>query len=228
MIDMAFTGQPEEDVVGWIANAKLMIQLYELDNKTAIKAVISALDDVALDWAGQALLNNPEMAIEELFNGLRSRFISRLLITKIAQRFSTYEIPESIEEFFAVVKDGGYLHEVGYLSLDAVTDRIIARSPPELRAVLWLTAERITNMFEFSREVEKIAPFAYDDYSSKNVNGEHITYSTDQKRPTTSNNMNRKGNYCLVHGRCAHCSEECKDILALRDKYRKKRSERGP
>lgn len=47
-----------------------------------------------------------------------------------------------------MVNDGKYLHERKYMSLEAVSDKIIERSPSEIRAIIWQAAASINSIFD--------------------------------------------------------------------------------
>jgi hypothetical protein len=47
-----------------------------------------------------------------------------------------------------MLREATYLFENSYMSLDAIVDRLIQRSPPEIRITLWSLAGQTTDMFD--------------------------------------------------------------------------------
>lgn len=55
---------------------------------------------------------------------------------QITQRFQENSIPLTIPEFFNIVNNSRYLHKRRYVSLEAIADKIIERSPSEIRTII--------------------------------------------------------------------------------------------
>ena len=165
----------------------------------------------AFDWARETLTQDPKMRASELLVGLSNRFLSRLKITETAQRFLSDEISDTSEKFFAMMRDANYLFENGYMSLLALVDRIISRSPSEIRITLWNSSGVSKNMFEFSKAVDKVIPLVYGKEGSMNAVETSINRAEIKK--AFGGKPNNK--YCDLYGRKGHSTEECITLKKL-------------
>ncbi|KAM0679567.1 hypothetical protein GINT2_002196 [Glugoides intestinalis] len=203
-----------EDISTWTTNAKFLFKLYELDEKTAKRVLSSSLRGIAFEWARETLTKEPETTVQKLLEGLNSRFLSRMRITETAQRFLSDKIPEQNEKFFAMMRDASYLFEQGYMSLQAVADRMISRSPPEIRIALWNIAGVAQNMFDFSKAAEQVIPLAYGKEVSMS-NQAQVNFVKKKNFPGSSKSQKK---WCEVHGEKGHTTQECLTIRKLKEK----------
>ena len=145
-----FSGTSSEDITEWASSVKFMHQLYGWDDKTALRQICASLRGRAFELARESILRVPTTTSLELLNNLETRFLSRLKVTETAQRFLNDGVPKTIENFFLMMKDATYLFDRNYMSMEAIADKIIARSPSEIRIALWSLAGQSTNIFDFS------------------------------------------------------------------------------
>jgi hypothetical protein len=220
-----FAGETQEDVTVWTTNARFLLSLYDLDDFTSKRIVCSALRGAAFDWAREVLTRETSTTTEQLLIGLNSRFLSRMKITKTPQRLLSDGIPDSTEKFFVMIKEATYLFEHGYMSLQALSDRIISRSPSEIRIALWSLAGQSKDMFEFTKAVEKVIPLAYGREGSMNFvnsndnnNQNNISHINFSKSHFNKGSKIKSEKVCDLHGRRGHTTEECFSLKKLKQK----------
>lgn len=202
-----FSGNPNEDVADWTANAKFLIQLYRLDEQTSIRVIFAALKGNALSWARGVMTKASSTTSQQLLADMNTRFLSSMELSKTAIRFLSQEIPKSAEKYLEMIKEATYLYDNDYMSFRALFDRIILRSPPEIRISLWNVREKISNFFEFSKAVVKIIPLAYGSQGGINLTKKN----KDRKKPLN------QGKWCDIHGSTGHSTLECYTIKKLRE-----------
>lgn len=162
--------------------------------------------------------NTASITTNSLLTAFESRFTGKLFLIQVANRFQRESIPESIREYFSMLSDAKYIHERGYMSLEAILNKIIERSPSEIRTVLWAQAGVINNIYELSQVAENIIPLAYGSKGTLvEAQRAQISHQTDE---STSRIM-KSQRTCLIHGDGSHYSKECKVILRERSKFLK-------
>ena len=211
----SFSGLPEEDISSWVANASFLISLYSLSEGEAIKVIASCLKGMAFDWLRELLTKERDINLARIFAGLEQRFQSRANVTKVAQRFLEDSIPSSSGEFFAMMNDASYLFNRGYMSFDALSDRIISRSPPEIRSAIWQAASSLRSIFDLSKVVERVVPLAF---GKDGLMAAKVKFSVSQ---ASSNTGPRKANnkssfFCHLHGHGSHSSDRCYKLKEMR------------
>ncbi|KAI5152349.1 hypothetical protein ENBRE01_2761 [Enteropsectra breve] len=98
-----------------------------------------------LSHMGETLTKSLNLSADEFLRCLETKFASGLRIKNTAQKFIQASIPESIEEYFSMMRDAAYPSQHNYLFVTAIVDKVIIRSPPELRTILWQVAgDKIT------------------------------------------------------------------------------------
>lgn len=111
-----------------------------------------------------------------------------------------------------MMKDANYLFDNGYMSLHALADRIISRSPSEIRIALFNAAGSAKNMFDFSKAAEKVIPLAFGREGSMNAVRFQPMKTYKQKKPAD----NRKDKFCELHGKLGHSTDECSTLTKLK------------
>ncbi|KAI4293449.1 hypothetical protein PAPHI01_2723, partial [Pancytospora philotis] len=230
-----FEGKTNEDVAEWTKDVRFMLGIYNLDGASAIRVVCTALQGKAFSWARQTITRNPDITVDRLLKELENRFASRLTLTDKARRFQTNEIPTTKEDYFAMLEDAVYLYDREYMSHLAIVDRIIHRSPPEIRIALWQIAGQLTNAFEIAKAAEQVVPLAYGNEGSMTVNRvdtrerswshqneprERQPESQTYRRSNLSKPYKQqpKDKFCKLHGECTHTTAECRTLKLLKEK----------
>ncbi|KAI5154396.1 hypothetical protein ENBRE01_3372, partial [Enteropsectra breve] len=133
LIHSTFSGSETEDITTWILDVKFILQLHSLNGTIALQNICNALRGEAFAYGRETLTRSPNLSADEFLRCLETRFASGLRIKTTAQKFIQGSIPESIEEYFSMMRDAAYLSQHNYLSVTAIVDQVIIRSPPELR-----------------------------------------------------------------------------------------------
>ncbi|KAI5148531.1 hypothetical protein ENBRE01_0392, partial [Enteropsectra breve] len=214
-----FTGAPEDDVTAWVANIKFIIKLHQLEENDALRLICMSLKDDAFDWARETLTRSPSTTVELFLQNLESRFLSKLHISNVAQRFLSDSIPTTIPEYFSMLKDASYLSDRGYMSFDALTDRIITRSPSEIRIALWQAAGHMGSIFDLIKVAEKIIPLTFGKpaiptASDINTSQEFNRVQFFKPKNITKHSAITK-KWCKIHGECFHSTKECRKLRSL-------------
>lgn len=102
-----------------------------------------------------------DLDLKELLDVLSARFLSRNKKTEAAQRFLSGDIQKDSEKFFAMMSGATYLPNKNYIWLETVADKIISRSPPEIRIALWSIVGSTHSMFGFAKAAERVSSLAY-------------------------------------------------------------------
>ena len=110
-----------------------------------------------------------------------------------------------------MLKDANYLFNSGYMSLHALSDRIVSRSPSEIRIALFNLASSVKNMFDFSKAAETVIPLAYGREGTMNAIAFHKNVDNHPPNYTVRN----KTKYCELHGKIGHSTEECTTLKKL-------------
>lgn len=217
-----FSGKSDEDVSTWARDARFICQLYKLDDVAGIRSICQSLSGAAFSWIREELTRNANTTIENIILGLESRFSSRLHLTTVAQRFQCDLIPNNIEDYFKMIQDANYLCERNYMSIHAIIDKLIIRSPPDIRSIIIHSTGEVTSIHEISKIIERILPLTYS------KNGQNII--SDVQKVSTSkfseknfkagktNSTNSLIRYCELHGKCNHNTNECRTIKTLEEK----------
>ncbi|KAI5182010.1 hypothetical protein NEOKW01_2150, partial [Nematocida sp. AWRm80] len=221
-ISSTFSGTENEDISTWILDAKFILQLHEMEGIPALRQICSALRDEAFAYARESLSANPYLQPNDLLKLLETRFASGLKIKKVAQKFLQGSIPETIDDYFMMMRDASYLSQHNYLSVAAIVDQIIIRSPAELRTTLWQVASDLNNVYELSKAVEKILPLAYSQEGSmahEQVNANKMAFNRNNN---INNNSEKK--WCALHGKTYHDTDSCITIQTLRKRQSEKKA----
>lgn len=194
--------------------SQVILNLHELSNIKGIQTIFNALKGEAFDYAMDVYSNsNAKINEDGLLKTLESRFSVKLFHIQVANRFQMDSTPKSIQEYFSMLSEVKYIHERGYMSLEAIINRIIERSPSEIRTVLWAQSIIINNIFELSQLAENIIPLAY---GSKGISTDAQWVQVKFKAGGKNMLMSGKSKLCLIHGKGSHESEHCKIILGER------------
>jgi hypothetical protein len=211
----SFGGEPSEDVTIWTADSKFLLSLYDLTEDIKRKIIFSSLKGKAFSWARITVTQKPQLTMENLLKDLNERFGSRMRITETAQRFLRDDVPETSEKFFEMLNDANYLLETSYMSLNALADRIISRSPSEIRTALWSLAGQVDNFFEFIKQAEKVVPLAYGKEGSMRINvTQQINFSKTFKKAGRSLNSKK---WCEFHRNNSHSTEMCLTLKKIKE-----------
>lgn len=129
-----------------------------------------------------------------------------------------------------MVNDGKYLQERKYMSLEAISDKIIERSPPEIRTILWHAAPTVNSIFDISIAAEKIVPLVYgrngfiEELKSANqLKVQQENNPNQQEKAIVTYKTSGKANNCIIHGTGSHSSIEYKIIIMARKNFLEKR-----
>lgn len=106
------------------------------------------------------------------------------------------------------MKDATFLYNNSYMSLNALADRIISRSPSEIRIALWNSAGNFNNMFDFAKAAERVIPLAYGKEDSMNS----MEVQMQQVKTFKSEYAYK---FCELHGKKGHNTEECLTLKKL-------------
>lgn len=217
-----FEGKPDQDVLKWTKRAAFVINLYNFTPDEAFKTIFKSLRGDAfvydMDWCTE---RPDDGEIAPLFQALESRFTGKLFLLQIANKFQTDEIPQSITEYFAMLNGAKFLHDRGYMSLEAVSHKIIQRSPPEIRTVLWAKSNSIRNIFELSIQAESIIPLAYGSNGSI-AKANEVLLQANAVNNSSMRQQDQK--FCLIHGNGSHDSKSCKLIQKERNRFNERKS----
>lgn len=223
-----FCCKKDQDVFKWAKRTKFILSLVQITGRTARKMIFEGLKGEAFEYAMYKCINSPDITAEDLLVSLEQRFIGKLFLTEVEKRFQEPKVPGTIEEYFKMIEDSKYLEERQYMSLETIADKIIARSPPEIRSILWSQKITINNVFDLSISAESFVPLAYGRAGLLSEVKEPVTeinrtssYSRKPNPQAVDQNGNPKS--CLIHGIGSHNSDNCKIILREKARFEKKR-----
>ncbi|KAI5175959.1 hypothetical protein PAEPH01_2213 [Pancytospora epiphaga] len=192
-----FSRAPEEDVSKWVANIKFLMEPFNFSETEALRTVCINLRGGTFDWARVKLKREPTTTATLLLHDLEGRFLSKLHLSNVVRRFLSDSIPLSVEEYFGMLKDAAYFENIGYMSLDALVDRIITRSPPEVRITLWQFSGAINSIFDLSKLVERIIPSSFNTMTSKPLNQHSQAEFTSAAFPVYHHQRRRQPRWLL-------------------------------
>ncbi|KAF9762934.1 hypothetical protein NGRA_1654 [Nosema granulosis] len=126
-----------------------------------------------------------------------------------------------------LLRKGTVLFEKRLMNTLALTQVMISKCPDNIKSFLFQAAESATNWNTLIQRAEEVAWLAYTDkllnrvYTQDQLEEKNIAAVHQRRDSTTLHNNGHPGdNYCLVHGRGTHKSEECRTIQAAAQRFK--------
>jgi hypothetical protein len=155
------------------------------------------------------------MTVNQILKNLKDRFLSGTKMSEIVQRFLSEEIPNSLENFFDMLKDGRYLIDVSYMSARTVADQVSKRAPREIRIAIWEAKVRISSFDAFAKLVEQAVSLSYNKEGRLYIKEVELTINRTSK-VTGSKKKEFTKKKCELHGEGTHLSDECRTLKKIK------------
>ncbi|KRH92951.1 putative transposable element [Pseudoloma neurophilia] len=150
-----FAGIIEQDVSIWTRDCKLIARKQEIDDETTRKVMILTLREKGLSWASHFLETNINTNLNEFISNIESRFSNQASIEQTLQNFLQTKKCKTHTHYIELLKMSTKLLQKNCLNKESVMKLVIARSPSDIKSLLFNILEKDESCETFLKVAEE-------------------------------------------------------------------------
>ncbi|KAM0686054.1 hypothetical protein COBT_002728, partial [Conglomerata obtusa] len=209
-----FGGGENDDVFTWERQILTTFRVFQLNEISQMKLLLCKLKGKAGDWLANVLTESPYYGAEDILKLIKKQFSNTNANHRKLNKFLAFACANCKDDFAELLDLADDIFQRRAVNEDSLIKLTIARCPPIMRPVLIKFTYNDGEWYSFLKEAKQNAWIAFTEevnFLKEKLNTSEELFEIRKKNKFVKKSREENQN-CLIHGRCAHSTRECKTL----------------